>query len=89
MEPTAENAAPQKSARAWSSRERVYVIALFALMETYRRWKNRRSGEEGNAEYYKVKPAHRLAVFAVYIGLIALLVVGMDATFIERDFNDA
>jgi diguanylate cyclase (GGDEF)-like protein len=31
VEPTAENAAPQKSARAWSSRERVYVIALFAL----------------------------------------------------------
>ena len=66
----------------------IILIALFASFETYRRWNNRRKGEEGNADYYKVRPAHRVAVFAVYIGLIALLVVGMDATFIERDFND-
>jgi Zn-dependent protease len=60
------------------------IIALFGVMEVFRRWKHR--GEE--AEYYRVKPAHRLAVGAVFVGLIVLLALGMDLTHIERDFND-
>ena len=63
------------------------ILILFLLLgglETWRRWRRRRSGEEGNAAYYRVKPAHRLAVGAVYVGLIALLAVGMDATFVDR-----
>ena len=60
------------------------LIVLFGALETYRRWKTRRSGEEGNAAYYQVRPAQRLGVAAVYLGLIALLVIGMDATFIDR-----
>jgi Zn-dependent protease len=60
------------------------LIVLFGALETYRRWKTRRSGEEGNAAYYRVPPAQRLAVAGVYLGLIALLVLGMDATFIDR-----
>ena len=63
------------------------ILILFILlggMETWRRWKQRRQGEEGNAAYYRVKPAHRLAVGAVYIGLIAFCAVGMDLTFVDR-----
>ena len=60
------------------------LILLFGALETYRRWKTRRAGEEGNAAYYEVRPAHRAAVAAVYLGLIALLLIGMDATFIDR-----
>ena len=60
------------------------LILLFGVLETYRRWKTRRAGEEGNAAYYHVPPAHRAAVAAVYLGLIALLLIGMDATFIDR-----
>lgn len=60
------------------------LILLFGALETYRRWKSRRAGEEGNAAYYEVKPAQRLGVAAVYLGLIALLLFGMDATFIDR-----
>ncbi len=63
------------------------ILILFLLlggMETYRRWKHRRKGEEGNAAYYKVAPRHRLAVGAVYVGLIALLALGMDLTFVDR-----
>ncbi len=62
----------------------MFLIVLFGALETYRRWKTRRSGEEGNVAYYQVRPAQRLGVVAVYIGLIALLVIGMDATFIDR-----
>jgi Zn-dependent protease len=64
------------------------LIILLGGMETYRRWKHRRSGLEGNAAYYRVRPAHRAAVAAVYIGLIVLLVLGMDATHVERTFDD-
>jgi Zn-dependent protease len=63
------------------------ILVLFLLlggMETWRRWKARRRGEEGNAAYYRVKPAHRLAVLGVYIGLIVVCAVGMGLTFVER-----
>ena len=43
---------------------------------------------EGNAAYYRVKPAHRALVGAVYVGLIVLLALGMDATHVERTFDD-
>jgi Zn-dependent protease len=65
------------------------LIALLGGFETYRRWRQRKQGEEGNAQYYRVKPLHRLLVAAVYVGLIVGLAIGMDATFIERDFDDA
>ena len=55
------------------------LIVLLGGLELYRRWKTRKAGS-----YYRVRPAHRLAVGAVYFGLIALLALGMDATFIDR-----
>ena len=62
------------------------ILILFLLlggMETWRRWKTRRNGEEGNEAYYQVRPAHRVMVGAVYVGLI-VLAVGMDVTFVDR-----
>ena len=35
-----------------------------------------------------MKPIHRLAVGAVYVGLLVLLGVGMDLTHLERTLND-
>ena len=64
------------------------LIALLGGYETYRRWKQRKKGEEGNADYYHVKPAHRLLVAGVYVGLIVALAIGMDLTHVERTFND-
>jgi Zn-dependent protease len=64
------------------------LIVLLGGFETYRRWKTRKTGAEGNADYYKVKPAVRLAVGVVYIGLIVLLALGMDASHVERTFDD-
>jgi Zn-dependent protease len=64
------------------------LIALFGAMETWRRWKMRKQGEEGNQEYYAVSPRARLAVGAVYVGLIVALAIGMDLTHIVRDFSD-
>ena len=64
------------------------LIVLLGGMETFRRWKHRKAGMEGNAEYYRVKPAHRALVGAVYVGLIVLLALGMDVSHVERTFDD-
>jgi Zn-dependent protease len=63
-------------------------ILLIGGMETWRRYKQRKAGLEGNAAYYKVKPLHRFLVGAVYVGLLVLLGVGMDLTHLERTFSD-
>ncbi len=58
------------------------LVALFGGLETYRRWKNRKSPEAHR--YNTVSGSTRFAVAAVYIGLAALLVLGMDVTYVER-----
>ncbi|HEX2233928.1 MAG TPA: site-2 protease family protein [Thermoleophilaceae bacterium] len=62
------------------------LILLFGGIETWRRWKQRHTPEA--REFHRVKPSTRAAVAGVYLGLAALLAVGMDATFVERDFDD-
>ena len=51
-------------------------------METWRRWKLRKTRSLEQAAYYRVAPRHRLLVGAVYIGLIAALAFGMHETHI-------
>jgi Zn-dependent protease len=63
------------------------LILLFGGLETWRRWKERKSGE--NADYYKVEPRNRVLVAATFLGLIALLAFGMTETHLDRDFGDA
>jgi len=60
----------------------ILLILLLAVFETYKRWKARKSGEA--RAYYRVKPSHRAIVAAVYLTLIAVCVVGMDLTHLER-----
>jgi len=62
------------------------LIVLLGGFETYRRWKARK--EPGAQEYHRVSRGTRLRVAGVYLGLAALLALGMDATFLERDFDD-
>src|SRR3954468_15574892 len=46
----------------------IILIALFAALETWRRWKARRAGGDAGAAYYRVTPAQRAIVAVVYIG---------------------
>ncbi len=62
----------------------ILIIVVFAGYETYRRWQLRRSGSAEQLAYYKVRPRNRFFVAAVYLSLVALLVVGMDATNLAR-----
>src|SRR6185503_12621222 len=64
----------------------MFLILLFGGFETYRRWKERKDPEQ--QRFFEVSPRTRALVAATYIGLALALVVGMDLTFLERDFND-
>jgi Zn-dependent protease len=64
----------------------ILLILLFGAMETWRRWQERKS--PAAQAYYRVAAHHRVLVAAVYLGLIALLVLGMTETHLARDFGD-
>jgi Zn-dependent protease len=64
----------------------ILIILLFAGYETYKRWKLRKAGGAQQEAYYRVRPMDRTLVAAVYLSLIALLVVGMHATALTRTF---
>jgi Zn-dependent protease len=65
----------------------MFLIVLVAGYETYKRWKLRKSGSPQQRAYYRVRPRDRALIAAVYLSLIALLVVGMDATHLTRTFS--
>jgi Zn-dependent protease len=59
------------------------ILLLFILiggLDSSRRWKQRRDGGEEEQAYYRVRPMTRALVAAVYLSLIAVLVLGMSAT---------
>ena len=58
------------------------IITLFAAYELYRRWQARKSRSPQQQAYYRVSPRNRALIGAVYLGLIVVLVLGMDATHI-------
>jgi Zn-dependent protease len=62
------------------------LILVLGGFETWRRWKHRDDPDE--RRYLRVRPRTRVLVATVYLGLAALLAVGMDATFVDRDFSD-
>jgi Zn-dependent protease len=65
----------------------ILLILVFAGFETYRRWQQRRSGGYAQEAYYRVRPLDRALVAAVYLSLVALLVVGMHATLVARTIS--
>jgi Zn-dependent protease len=59
------------------------LILVIGGLQLWSRWRER--GSEEGREYYAIAPWQRVAVGVTYVGLAALLVLGMDATHIERD----
>ena len=62
----------------------IILIAVLGGLETWRRFKGVRSGDPDVLGCYKVRRRDRVLITAVYLGLIAALVLGMDATHLER-----
>jgi len=65
----------------------ILLIILIGGFETHKRWKLRRSGSAEQQAYYRVSRLDRALIAAVYLSLIALLLVGMDATHLPRTFG--
>lgn len=59
------------------------LIVVIVGFELWRRWQER--GIEGSKAYYQVKPWQRVAATVGYFALAGLLVLGMDASYVERD----
>jgi len=58
------------------------IILLFGGIETWRRWQQRKTRSLEQAAYYRVSRQQRILVGCVYVGLIALLALGMSETHI-------
>jgi Zn-dependent protease len=58
------------------------IFIVLGGMDVWRRWKLRRTRSLEQAAYYRVSPRNRLLVGAVYIGLIAVLVAGMEQAYV-------
>ncbi|MGA2927953.1 MAG: site-2 protease family protein [Solirubrobacteraceae bacterium] len=65
----------------------ILIILVIGALETYKRWKTRNGGGAQRQDYYRVRRLDRALVAAVYLSLIALLVVGMHATTLTRTFG--
>jgi Zn-dependent protease len=58
------------------------IFLFLGFVETRRRWRERSSRSLEQAAYYRITPRQRLLVGVVYVALIALLVLGMDASHV-------
>ena len=64
----------------------IFLIVLLGGMETWRRWKQRKTPEA--QEYNRVARGTRIAVAVVYLGLVVALGVGLELTHLERTLDD-
>jgi Zn-dependent protease len=62
------------------------LVVIFGGLETYRRWKARNTPEA--RAYHRIPGRTRALVALTYLGLAALLAVGVSETFLEKDFDD-
>ncbi len=67
----------------WRPNPILLIIVIFGGLETWRRWKQRKTRTLEQAAYYRVSPRNRLIVGAVYIALIVALVIGMEASYVH------
>jgi Zn-dependent protease len=65
----------------------ILLIIVIGGFETYKRWQLRHSGSVQQRAYYRVSRVDRALIAAVYLSLIALLLVGMHATNLPRTFG--
>jgi Zn-dependent protease len=64
----------------------LFLILFFGGLETWRRWKAR--NEPASRAFHAIPTRTRVIVAVVYLGLAALLAVGVAETHLVRDFGD-
>ena len=58
----------------------ILIFIVIGFLDVRRRLRQRRDGGPEQRVYYQVLPKHRLYVGIVYLGLVVLLLAGMQAT---------
>ncbi len=61
------------------------VILILGGFELFNRWKGRNT--EDSRRYYAIKPAQRAFIGVAYLGLVTLLVLAMNATYVKQGFR--
>lgn len=67
-----------------------FILVLVLILggsEAWRRWKTRNDPDQ--EQYYRVSKRNRVLIGVTYLALAIALVVGMDLTYLDRDFGDA
>ncbi len=62
------------------------LVLIFGGFESWNRWKNRNTPE--SRAFHAIPTRTRVAVAVVYLGLAALLAVGVSETFLEKSLSD-
>jgi Zn-dependent protease len=62
------------------------LIVIFGGMETWRRWKQRKSPEA--QAYNRIAPRQRVLIGLTYLALVVVLGVGLELTHLERTLDD-
>jgi Zn-dependent protease len=62
------------------------LVLIFGGLESWRRWKARNTPE--SRAYHAIPTRTRVLVAVVYLGLAALLAVGVTETFLEKSLSD-
>jgi len=65
----------------------IFLFLVIAGFDVYRRWTALRKGGEAVQSFYRVSGRNRAFVAAVYLGLVAVLVIGMDASYVARSIH--
>jgi Zn-dependent protease len=65
----------------------IFLFLVIAGFDVYRRWTALRKGGEAVQSFYRVSARNRVLVAAVYLGLVAVLVVGMDVSYVARTIH--
>lgn len=64
----------------------ILLVVIFGGIETWRRFRARKSPE--GQRFHRVRPQHRAAIAAVYLGLVAVTAVGTNLAFIPKSFGE-
>ena len=69
----------------WRPTPVIPFVLLLGGRELWQRWKGRHTEE--SRRYYAIAPAQRAVIGVAYIGLVTLLVLAMNATYVHRTFS--